>query len=87
MLLVRKGEKGRATEDNDILGIKSYHSLVYYTIGLDYTVYITNDELANKGAFTSVVVLTASFPYGFCRGRDLNPRLYPEHLTPFIFYP
>ena len=26
------------------------------------------------GAFTSVVVLTASFPSGFRRGRDLNPR-------------
>ena len=31
-------------------------------------------ELADEGAFTSVVVLTASFPSGFCRGRDLNPR-------------
>ena len=30
-------------------------------------------ELAEEGAFTSVVVLTASFPSWFCRGRDLNP--------------
>ena len=31
-------------------------------------------ELADEGAFTSVVVLTASFPSGFLQGLDLNPR-------------
>ena len=40
---------------------------------LEYPVYGAH-ELADEGAFTSVVVLFASFPCGFRRGRDLNPR-------------
>ena len=31
-------------------------------------------ELADKGAFTFVVVLTANFPSGFRRDLDLNPQ-------------
>ena len=42
-------------------------------LDLEYPVYGAH-ELADEGAFTSVVVLTASFPSGFRRGRDLNPR-------------
>ena len=43
-------------------------------LDLEYPVYGA-PELADEGAFTYVVVLNASFPSGFCRGRDLNPRL------------
>ena len=42
-------------------------------LDLEYPIYGAH-ELADEGAFTSVVVLTASFPSGFRRGRDLNPR-------------
>ena len=35
-------------------------------LDLDYPVYGAH-ELANEGAFTSVVVLAASFPSGFCQ--------------------
>ena len=42
-------------------------------LDLEYPVYGAH-ELADEGAFTSVVVLAASFPAGFRRGRDLNPR-------------
>ena len=42
-------------------------------LDLEYPAYGAH-ELADEGAFTSVVVLTASFPSGFRRGRDLNPR-------------
>ena len=42
-------------------------------LDLEYPVYGAH-ELANEGAFTSVVVLTASFPSGFRQGQDLNPR-------------
>ena len=42
-------------------------------LDLEYPVYGAH-ELADEGALTSVVVLTASFPSGFRRGRDLNPR-------------
>ena len=43
---------------------------------VEYPVYGAH-ELADEGAFSSVVVLATSFPSGFCRGRDLNPR--PSH--------
>ena len=42
-------------------------------LDLEYPVYGAH-ELSDEGAFTSVVVLTASFPSGFRRGRDLKPR-------------
>ena len=42
-------------------------------LDLEYPVYGAH-ELADEGAFTSEVVLTASFPSGFHQGRDLNPR-------------
>ena len=42
-------------------------------LDLEYPIYGAH-ELADEGAFTCVVVLTASFPSGFRRGRDLNPR-------------
>ena len=42
-------------------------------LDLEYPVYGAH-ELADEGAFTSVVVLTASFPSGFRRGQKLNPR-------------
>ena len=42
-------------------------------LDLEYLVYGAH-ELADKGAFTLVVVLTSSFLSGFRRGRDLNPR-------------
>ena len=40
-------------------------------LDVEYPVYGAH-ELANGGAFTSVVVLTASFPSGSGLGRDLN---------------
>ena len=42
-------------------------------LDLEYPLYGAH-KLANEGAFTSMVVLTASFPSEFRRGRDLNPR-------------
>ena len=42
-------------------------------LDLEYPVYGAH-ELAEEGAFTSMVVLTASFPSGFRRDRYLNPR-------------
>ena len=42
-------------------------------LDLEYPVYGAQ-ELADEGAFTSVVVLTSSFPSGFHQGRDLNPQ-------------
>ena len=42
-------------------------------LDLEYPVYGAH-ELADERALTSVVELTASFPSGFRRGRDLNPR-------------
>ena len=42
-------------------------------LDLEYPVYGAY-ELADEGAFTSLVVLTASFPSGFRGGRDLSPR-------------
>ena len=54
------------------------HHLYLYGEGtprldLEYPVYGAH-ELADEGAFSSVVVFIASFPSGFRRGRDLNPQ-------------
>ena len=46
-------------------------------LDLEYPVYGAH-ELADEGAFTSVVVLTASFPSGFRRGTGFEPMTLPS---------
>ena len=51
--------------------VPPYSRVFWPRLDLEYPIY-GDHELADEGAFTSVVVLTASFPSGFRRGRDLN---------------